>query len=252
MNESFPVWGVPADQQHGLLVTAWLLAAGSLLYSLILARKERDLFPLFVFAGAGLAVLLEPVGDIFTQVVYPHLNQVSLFSAWGRNIPLWMGPNYVFFFCVPVLLFLRYCVRPDISARAWWLTYAALVVLVAASEMPGIAAASWKYYGANPPLSFHTYPVWVGFNNAQCLVSTAVGIYGLRALGIRGARSVLLVALVPLLIAGTHIAPSLPVATATHSNSSSLTVNIAAAVTIALNILMVWVGLQLVRAARPR
>ena len=60
---------------------AIVLAVFSLVYALRMAQKEKDWYPVFVYAGAGLAVLLEPVGDIFTQVVYPQLDQVSAFGA---------------------------------------------------------------------------------------------------------------------------------------------------------------------------
>jgi hypothetical protein len=247
MNEQFPLWAVPADKQHGLLVVASVLAVLSFAYAAYIARQERDPYPIFVFVGAGFAVLLEPVGDIFTQVVYPQLEQFSLFSAWGRQIPVWMAPNYLFFFCVPVLVILRKLARPAVSSRAWWLSYFGLAAAVMLFEMPGIAAASWKYYGTNGPVSFNSYPLWVAFNNAQSLFSAAVGVHVLRSIGFRGARSVFLVGFVPLVIAGAHIAASLPVATATHSNASLALVNIAAIVTIGLNILLVWAGLILVR-----
>jgi len=248
MKDSFPIWEISAEQQRGLLIVACVLAVLSLAYASYAARKERDPFPLFVFLGAGFAVLLEPVGDIFTQVVYPQLHQVTLFSAWGRLMPIWMGPNYLFFFCVPVLWILRNLAIAEVSTRKWWLSYFVLVVAVAAFEMPGIAALSWKYYGEIRPLTINSYPLWVGFNNAQCLFSTAVGVRLLRSVGVRGRLSVSMVALVPLIIAGTHIAPSVPIATATHSGDGSAIVQGAAAVTIALNILMVWVGLRVVRA----
>jgi hypothetical protein len=249
MNESFPLWSVPASQQSGLLVVAAVLAACSLIYALRRSFCERDLYPLYVFLGAGCAVLLEPIGDIFTQVVYPQVDQISAFSAWGREIPLWMIPNYLFFFCIPVLLLMRFLIRPGMRSRTWWLTYFSLAAFVAVFEMPGINARSWKYYGDPQLLNVNTYPVWVGFNNAQCLVSTAVAVYLLRRTIIHGTRSILLIALVPLIIAATHIAPSLPVATATHSTASSLWMNVAAVVTIALNVMMVWVGLMLIRSA---
>jgi hypothetical protein len=242
MNEEFPLWSVPAEQQRELLIVASVLCVISLAYALYLARRERDPYPLFVFIGAAFAILLEPVGDIFTQVVYPHIDQVSLFTAWGRKLPLWMGPNYAFFFCVPVLLVMHYVLKPGLTVRKWWITYFLIVVGVTAFEQPGIAASSWKYYGQNGPLAINSYPVWVGFNNAQCLLSTAVAIHLFRQIGIRGKQSVLLIFLVPLVIAATHIAASLPVATATRSSENRMLIEAAALLTIFLNCLMVWVG----------
>lgn len=245
MNEDFPLWSVPAEQQHQLLVVASVLAVVAFLYAAFLSRRERDPWPLCVFLGAGLAILLEPLGDIFTQVVYPHVDQVSLFTAWGRKMPLWMGPNYFFFFSVPLLLIVRHVLQSGLTSRKWWLSYLGLVVFVTVFEQPGIAAASWKYYGQHSPIAFNTYPLWVGFNNAQCLFSTAVGVHVLRAIGLRGVQSLWLALLVPLLIAGTHIAASIPVATATHSSTSQPLIEAAALFTIGLNLLLVWVGYRL-------
>jgi hypothetical protein len=230
-------------------VVATILAVLSAIYAIHVAQREADAYPLFIFLGAGLAIALEPVGDIFTQVVYPHLEQVSLFSAWGRSMPLWMLPNYLFFFCAPVLWLMRNTIRRDVSATKWWGTYVTLTVLVAAFEMPGINASSWKYYGVVRPWTINTYPIWVAFNNAQCLLSTATAVHLLRRAGVGGTRAYWYIALVPLVIAGSHIAPSLPVATATHSGAGITVVNAAALLTIALNIFLVRVGLLLVQGA---
>jgi hypothetical protein len=244
---SFPHWAAPLGQQIGFLRLATVLAVLSGLYAVWLARRERDAYPLFVFLGAGLAVIYEPLGDILTKVAYPPLAQDSLITSFGRPIPLWMAPNYFFFFCVPVLLLLQFVVHRDVSARKWFLTYFGLVVFVALFEQPGINADAWRYYGTNQAFSINSYPVWVAFANAQTLVMLSVGISLLRRTVITARTSFLFVLLVPMLLVASHVGPSLFVVSALYSTNDLLVVNLAATLTIVCCLLTVGLGLLLIR-----
>ena len=244
---NFPQWSVPVAQQQGLMRVAIVLAMASLLYALWLARRERDPYPLFVFLGAGFAVLYEPLGDVLTKVAYPPLDQISLMTSFGRPIPLWLAPNYLFFFCVPVLLLMQFVVRRDTSPRRWWLTYLGLVLFVGLFEQPGINAGSWRYYASNQAFSINTYPVWVAFVNAQSLFIIAVGVHLLRRTVIDARRSFMLIVLHPTLLVGSHVGASLAVVSALYTTENLVIINAAAVLSIATCVLNVWLGLKLVR-----
>jgi len=162
-------------------------------------------------------------------------------------MPLWLIPNYLFLFSMPVLLMIRYLVRPDVSSRAWWVTYLLLALFVGAMELPGIHASSWRYYADPGLLNFQTYPLWVAFNNAECLLSTAVFIYLLHNTVIGKSRAALFFILTPIIVCASHIAPSIPIATAAHSGADPALLNLAAAMTVGLDFFLVWLGLVLIR-----
>lgn len=244
---NYPSWSTPVDQQRSMLVVSSVLMAVALLYALWMARRERSLWPLFVFLGAGCSVFYEPLGDILTKVAYPPQDEMRLLVAFDRVLPLWMGPNYFFFFSIPVLLLLRYVVKPGVSPQRWWISYIALVVFVTAFEQPGIKSDAWRYYGENQALSWNTYPLWVGFVNAQSLFLMASGIHGFRRLFPRQWQSVLLILLMPTLLVASHVGISWPVASALYSTDNSLIVNLAALLTIAMCSISVGAALTALR-----
>ncbi|MET0983802.1 MAG: hypothetical protein ABW034_00200 [Steroidobacteraceae bacterium] len=245
----YPSWSTPLEQQRGLLTVALITMGLSLAYSLWLARKERSLWPLFVFLGAGCSVFYEPLGDILTKVAYPPLDELRLLEAFGRVLPLWMGPNYFFFFCVPVLLLLNFVVKEGVAPRRWWMTYIGLVLFVTVFEQPGIKADAWRYYGSNQALSLNTYPLWVGFVNAQSLFVMASGVYGFRRLFHKAWHSVLLILLMPTLLVASHVGISWPVSSALYSTDNVTIVNSAALLTVVMCFVSVAACLQ---ALRPR
>jgi len=249
---AYPQWAISASQQAGLLKVAGVLAVLSALYAVWFARRERDPYPLFVFIGAGVSVLYEPLGDILTKVAYPPLNQLTLMTALGRPIPLWMLPNYLFFFCVPVLLLLQFVVKPGVSKLRWFLTYAGVTLFVAAFEQPGINSDAWRYYSETQAYSINTYPFWVAFANSQTLYMIAVGVALLRRNGISRQLSFLYIVLVPMLLVGAHVAPNIFVTAAIYSTRNPLIINAAAALSVACCILNVTIGYHLVSGEPSR
>lgn len=242
----YPLWAVPADQQHILLVIACVLAGLSFLYAVWMAVRCRDLFPIAIFLGAGLSVIYEPLGDILTKVAYPPLEQVSLMTSFGRPTPLWMLPNYFFFFCTPVLLLLQFVIRQDMTMRKYWIAYAIMAVFVAAFEQPGINGDLWRYYASNSAFSVNSYPVWVAFANSASLFVIATGVFLLRRSVIPPRLSFLFILLVPILFVGSHVGPTIPVAWAVYTTENPLVVNAAAVLAIGMCLLTVWIAGQLV------
>lgn len=248
----YPEWSVAESQQLVLLWTACALAVLSLCYAAWFARRERDSYPLFILLGAACSVIYEPLGDILTKVVYPPLNQLSLMTSFGRPLPLWMLPNYAFFFCVPVLLLLQFVVRPDVTPRKWWIAYAGVVLAVALFEQPGINSDFWRYYAPNQAFSINSYPVWVGFANAQSLFIIAAGVALLRRSVLTPRLSFLLVLIVPMLFVGSHVGATMPVSWALYTTNDRLVVNTAAVLAMAMCVLSVWIALQLVRGGAAK
>lgn len=242
----YPSWSIPAEQQDGLLLVASILFVAAILYAAWFSYRERSLYPVFLFIGAGFGLIYEPLGDVLTKVAYAPLEQVSFFTSFGRPIPLWMVPNYFFFFSLPVILLLQFIVREDTSPRKWWLSYFGIVVFVTLFEQPGIANESWRYYGTHEAIAINTYPIWVGFVNAQSLFVIASGVYFLRRNVLAEKQSFLFVFLVPILFVGSHVAVSMPISSASFTTQNLVIVNAAALLTIFMACLSVWVSYRLV------
>lgn len=251
MDLTHPQWSTDPAQQHQLLVVALILFALCFVVALLRARAERHPWPLFVFLGAGCALLYEPLGDVLSKVAYPPLDP-SVLTVFGRAIPLWMVPNYFFFMGLPTLLLLKYLVKPGMSAKSWWTTYAVLVVAVGLFEQPGIAASSWKYFDPVQAFSVNTYPIWVAFANAQALFVMACGVRAYRAVAPGKAASAGLILVVPSLLAASHAAVSLPVSSAMYGTRNLTIINLAALTTIGACLLAVWFCYATLRAEAAR
>jgi len=246
---NFPAWSIPQEQQVGILAVACTLAVASLIYALWFSSHERSKYPIFIFLGAGLSVLYEPMGDVFTKVAYPPLEQISLFTSFGRPTPLWLLPNYFFFFCVPVLLFIQFVLQ-KFTIKRMWVAYGALVLFVGLFEQPGIVGDYWRYYGEVEAFSLNTYPVWVAFVNAHSIAMIATGVYLLRKHVLPERMSFLFIVLVPVLFVGNHIAPALPIVSALYTTTNLLLVNLAAILTISICVINVWIASTLVHKSK--
>lgn len=239
MDLTHPQWSTDPAQQFSLLMVASVLCLLCLAVAGWRAWTEKHPWPLFVFLGAGCALIYEPLGDVLSKVAYPSLDP-SVFTVFGRTIPVWMVPNYFFFMGLPVLLLLRYVVRPGVSAQRWWGTYAGLVLAVGLFEQPGIAASAWKYFDPIQAFSVNTYPIWVAFANAQALFVMSFGVRAFRSVAPGKTASAALVLIVPGLLAASHAGVSLPVSSAMYGTTNLAIINIAALVTIGACILAMW------------
>lgn len=246
----FPAWSVPVEQQMGLFNVAVVLAIIAAIYALWRSAKMRSPYPIFVFLGAGFSILYEPLGDILTKVAYAPIDQISIMTAFGRPTPLWMLPNYLFFFSLPSLLLEQFLMRPSVSARAWWLTYFGVAMFVAVFEQPGINSGVWRYYGTQA-FSINSYPVWVAFANAGSLFWIAAAVALLRRTIVPPALSFLFVPIVPIVFIGTHVGGTLPVAAAIYSTTNQTIIDLAAVLAIAMCIMNVWIAHRLLGLLRP-
>jgi len=241
---AFPAWSIPVEQQMGLFKVTVVLAIIAAAYAVWRTAKTRHPYPIFVFLGAGFSILYEPLGDILTKVAYAPVDQVSIMTAFGRPTPLWMLPNYLFFFSLPALLLEQFVVRPDTTARKYWLTFVGVALFVAVFEQPGINGDIWRYYGTQA-FSINTYPVWVAFANAASLFVIAATVALLRRTIITPRLAFLFVPIVPIVFIGTHVGGTLPIGAALYSTENQMVLDIAALLAMAICSMVVWLAYRL-------
>lgn len=150
-----------------LLVTGifFFCALLGLIYSLKLAKRERNPYPLYVFFGVGLACFFEPLGDLMIHVTYREPNQINLWSAFGYNVALWVFPCYLFIGGWPANWMLQR-IRQGITMNDWMKVFFIQVALMYVFEIPGLHLfGEWMYYGVQPFMILG-YPMPMAFTNA--------------------------------------------------------------------------------------
>ncbi len=227
------------EWQNGMLAVMLALATLTVVYAIVLARKEGRLFPVYVVVGAAVACFYEPVGDLFAHVTYHEVSQVHYTTAFGFSIPLWVLPSYVVFFGFPVILLNSLLERR--FTLAWWMTIFFVSVPCAwLFEVPILHFGYTEYYGANQPWKILNYPVWMGFVNTCTMFTVATAVHFLNRSVIGQRFPVLFIALLPMLVLGANGGTALPLGSAINSSTNPAFVNAMAWMSIGLAVLYVW------------
>jgi len=136
--------------------------------------------------GIGLASLIqEPVFDNAALYWYPHHNDWSLFTAFGREIPAYIPIGYGWFFGGVSFILYRLFSRYGTSRLVWQLFAISVVIDTVAT-----AAVSWMhaagFYGYQP-FNVFDYPLWFAWVDAGTTILNAVLLMALvpRLKGIR-------------------------------------------------------------------
>jgi hypothetical protein len=85
---------IPATAQTALIVLTGLGFVAVWVYAIVESRRRRDLVPVLVVAGAGLAVFYEALGDSMAKVHYAEQGQLTWIHAFGRGIPAPMAVRW--------------------------------------------------------------------------------------------------------------------------------------------------------------
>lgn len=116
-----------------LMTTIAVVAIAALLTS---AQRKRDLIPVFALIGAALGILYEPLGDSLVMAFYPGVKQHTWISAFGRDIPLFIGVLYFWYMAPFVVVFTRYA-HKGFTARQWWTLWIGRSASAPASKCSG-------------------------------------------------------------------------------------------------------------------
>lgn len=135
-----------------------VLAVG---YALLRLIKHRDPVFLYFVIGGAIASLIEPIVDILGLIYMPEKGAHTLFTFFGRGMPLFnpisytaaMGPLAYF-----VYRYFQRGITPSRALRAWGV----IAVINFVNETPAVAFHIYTYYG-NQPLNPWGFPLWVAF-----------------------------------------------------------------------------------------
>lgn len=202
-----------------------VLAACALVYCARVARRDRVLWPLFVYVGSALAIVYEPVADVGGHCIYASIGQHTLFTELGRHIPVMCLFLYLTYFPFGVTFFVQRFDRGVTRAQLW--RYYAVGVVIAACFEPVIAnkhlGLTWWFYYGHQPLDFTGLPVWWWFVNPMCWFAPAAAIHLVRKHVLHGSErgTWVCVPLVGLATFAGHGSAALPMYLSISSNASN-------------------------------
>jgi hypothetical protein len=228
---------MPAGAQLAFIALNSAIALLALWFVAAETRRRRDLLPVFVLIGAGLAVFYEILGDTLVGAFYPMQGQIGWVQTLGRSVPLFIGVLYFWYMSVPTLYFLR-SVEQGLTRSKLWKMYAFAFTFAVAYEVIGVNQGAWLYYGPQA-FDFFGVPLWAPATYTGFMFVLGVGVHLLeKALPAR--HYWLLVPALPMLLAGGHCALALPGALALYGTDNALLIQLGAAGSVALSLVLVW------------
>lgn len=123
-----------------------------------LSLRTRDIVPVLVVLGGGIAALGEAPVDILGMCYWVENGQWTLYEAFGRKIPLIALFSYTTFYGGVVALTLHQF-RRRIGYRQIWKWSVVWMVMEFLWEPIPIHFGVWTYYGAQPFRLFD-FPLW--------------------------------------------------------------------------------------------
>jgi hypothetical protein len=179
MNLDYPIWGISTASQAAAELAMGGFTVVALVYCVWLARREREIWPLMVWAAGAPMAMYETLNNVLAHVAYPTIGQHTAFTLFGRAMPVYLVLVYMCYFGIVVPMLMKRF--EDGVTKKQVMTYFGLVVAMAAVFEPiPVALDWWTYYGDNQPLKVLGIPMWWWFANAAAVVGTAAVFAALR------------------------------------------------------------------------
>lgn len=253
--DNVPIWQFSGGEEGAANLLFGGVALLALVYCVRVARRQNQLWPVWVFAGSALLVAYEPFNNFLANCTYPE-NQTTVISYLGRDVPLFIWFVYMFYFSFAVP-FLVQKFEQGITMRTLAKYYAVVISVVAAFE-PLFCNRAWDlqwwyYFGADQPLRVLGFPMWWWVANSMIVVTTAAIVFLLKKhVFAKGWQTVGIVPIVPLALFGVHGSAAIPVYIATKTGSSEVWTTIASLGTMALSAFYLFIFAKAVCVRRPR
>ncbi|MCW3014514.1 MAG: hypothetical protein JWO02_1606 [Solirubrobacterales bacterium] len=196
------------------------------------------MLPVYLFAAGALGVVLEPYTNVLGLAAYPEIGQATWLRSLGRDIPVYVGLIYLFYWA-PMWLLLVDWFAAGIRVRTYWMLCGALVIGALVVDVIAIHYRLWVFYGQQP-LRVGGMPVWWAFANSHALIASTVALSLLLKVLPRG-RQFLLVGLMPAIMVAAHTGGSVA-ATCTVGSTNDRTVTLlGTSATVVLILGLLWV-----------
>lgn len=147
------------------------VAVLTLLFSVVHWRRSGSPLFLLLFVSGGACMLLEPMVDFVAACWHPQINQWTVFTAFGRPMPLWLCLCYFVYFGLGSGLIGQAMAR-GASRTAIWSVFVLGMVADTILEIVLLNLDVYYYYGYQP-LVVAQFPLWAAPQNSVIAVAAA-------------------------------------------------------------------------------
>jgi hypothetical protein len=222
------------------------VALATLVYCVVVARRQHKQWPLFVFAGSALLVVYEPFNNLLAQCAYPSAGaggHDAMLTWFHQHVPWAVWLIYIFYFSFAVPLLMQRLER-GMTVRQFWGFWAVVAAVCWAFE-PLFAHPKglrwWYYYGPSQALAFTGMPLFWVVANSMVVVAMGVIFYLLKKYILtRDIETILFVPLAPLILFGVHGSAGIPVCVAISEGASQFWSTMATFGSFAISFLYLW------------
>ena len=245
-----PVFSIGSTEQLVIELAFGAVALAALVYCATIARRERKIWPLAIYAGAMLALPYEAVCDLLGNVAYPsEASQHTAIDVLGQPLPFYVAFIYMFYLSAPVVWLMRRF-EAGITPRQL-ATYYGVGVVLAASFEPIITANKWWFYFGYQPLDFTGMPMWWWFVNPMCVFGIAALLHLVRTRALRrDVESLIFVPLVGLALFAVHGSGGFPQYLTINQSSHALAI-VGTFGSIAVSLAYIWLIGRAVAVREP-
>jgi hypothetical protein len=179
------------------------------------AIKTKRLLPILFMAGAAVASLLECIFDVMVLVWWPEHGPRPEYRFFNISVPLWMLAAYPWY--IGGMGYYSYrSLKNGMTRVGLWKLYFFGWIANFALEMPPLQFGNiYAYYG-NQPFRVLDFPVWMAMTNCLMPILAGALIASLDDV-LRGTRSLMTIALIPMAVGSAEIAVGWPIWLALNS-----------------------------------
>lgn len=235
-----PALELSAAWQYGMLAAQAILCLLTIIYAIHVWKKTSNRSYLYIWLGGFFSIFYEPLGDLLAHVTYHEVNQINFITSFGFEIPIWMAPAYPVAVSASIIWNIRR-IEAGVDMKSWMSGFFYLIPALILFELPMIALGYVEYWEPRA-FSILGYPLVMAFvNTAGLIFINATVIHLIMKHGAIGKWPILLVVLVPMVTAGSHLAVSLPWGYANNATANVTMINIGALLSIASSVIATWI-----------
>lgn len=140
---------MPETVQYLAALAVAVPALALLVAALVTLRRRGTAVPLLFLIGCAISTINEPIMDELCLVWHHGIGQASVFTTFGRPIPLWVPFSYVAYFGGLTWLLFKF-LRRSPTPRQVWLGVLSIFALNLVLELPILGLDMFTYYGDQP------------------------------------------------------------------------------------------------------